>query len=71
MRAVNLELKGILQGVGFRPFVCNLARKHGIRGWVRNNGAGAQDLAEAEDRLLDRFVHELQISAFPPPAWRP
>ena len=28
MRAVNLELKGILQGVGFRPFVYNLAQKH-------------------------------------------
>src|SRR5581483_9975751 len=32
----RLFLRGIVQGVGFRPFVYNLAQRHGIRGFVLN-----------------------------------
>ena len=65
MRAVNLELKGILQGVGFRPFVYNLAQKHTVRGWVRNNGAGAEIEAEADSLSLDHFVSDIRNLRLP------
>ena len=32
--ARHIELTGVVQGVGFRPFVYNLAVAHGLRGWV-------------------------------------
>ncbi|MHA1242411.1 MAG: acylphosphatase, partial [Promethearchaeota archaeon] len=34
----NLEITGIVQGVGFRPFLYNLARNHDLRGVILNRG---------------------------------
>ena len=65
LRALNLELKGILQGVGFRPFVYNLAHKHTVRGWVRNNGAGAEIEAQADSLALDHFVSDIRNLRLP------
>jgi hydrogenase maturation protein HypF len=33
---VSVSVKGVVQGVGFRPFVYQLATKHKLRGWVCN-----------------------------------
>ncbi|MBN1193299.1 MAG: acylphosphatase, partial [Coriobacteriia bacterium] len=40
MRAVSLQVTGVVQGVGFRPFVYNLAARLGVRGWVKNTSDG-------------------------------
>ena len=37
MYTFKVEIKGIVQGVGFRPFVYTLALKHKINGWVNND----------------------------------
>jgi len=41
-----VHIEGIVQGVGFRPFVYNLARTHNLSGWVLNNQQGDHRLLE-------------------------
>ena len=40
MEARDIQVNGIVQGVGFRPFVARLARSMGLSGWVSNNPDG-------------------------------
>ncbi|MHB8740146.1 MAG: acylphosphatase, partial [Coriobacteriia bacterium] len=46
MRAVSLHVTGVVQGVGFRPFVYTLAARLGVRGWVKNTSDGVFAHAE-------------------------
>jgi hydrogenase maturation protein HypF len=59
----RFRARGVVQGVGFRPFVHRLAREAGVGGWVLNDGEGV--LIEAEGSSLDRFAAEL-VSSAPP-----
>jgi hydrogenase maturation protein HypF len=59
MKRVVIEITGIVQGVGFRPFVYNLARAHSIRGWVRNNERGVFIDAEGDDGNLESFIRDI------------
>ncbi len=43
-QAFDIQIHGLVQGVGFRPTVWNLARRYGIRGRVFNNGKGVYTL---------------------------
>jgi hydrogenase maturation protein HypF len=61
-----LRIRGVVQGVGFRPFVFRLAQAHGLAGWVRNGGEGVEIQIEGEEADLDAFVRDL--TAAPPPA---
>ena len=63
--ALDIRVRGIVQGVGFRPFVYRLARRYIVNGWVLNDMDGVFIHAEAEDALLDEFVNELHMN---PPA---
>lgn len=63
-----LRVEGIVQGVGFRPFVATLATRLGVRGWVRNDSAGVSIRALAPAAALDAFVAALTAEA--PPAAR-
>jgi hydrogenase maturation protein HypF len=54
-----ITVTGIVQGVGFRPFVHELANRHGLRGFVRNQTGGLLIEVEGEWRSLDRFYAEL------------
>ncbi|HUJ44257.1 MAG TPA: carbamoyltransferase HypF [Opitutaceae bacterium] len=63
-----LEIEGTVQGVGFRPFVARLAARAGLRGWVRNDGAGVTIRVAGPGEVLDTFAAALQ--AQPPPAAR-
>ncbi|HEX2694315.1 MAG TPA: carbamoyltransferase HypF [Acidobacteriota bacterium] len=59
--AVALTVFGVVQGVGFRPFVYRLARELGLSGWVKNAGKGVEILLEApEPAAIDRFVEALE-----------
>jgi len=62
----RIEIRGIVQGVGFRPWVFRLASTHGIGGWVRNDDAGVTIEAFGPDLALSAFLNDLQSS--PPPA---
>ena len=65
MRAVSLHITGIVQGVGFRPFVFNLARRLGVNGWVKNTSEGVFALAEGTDDAVTAFVAAIRSEAPP------
>lgn len=60
-----IAVSGIVQGVGFRPFVHGLAERLGLHGFVRNESGGVQIEVEGEAGSLDRFLVELREQ--PPP----
>ncbi len=55
----RLVIEGIVQGVGFRPYVYQLARRFGVTGWVRNDSRGVTLEAEADPATLDAFTAAL------------
>ncbi|MDO4443616.1 MAG: carbamoyltransferase HypF [Slackia sp.] len=61
--ALDIEVHGIVQGVGFRPFVYKAARRHLIDGWVLNATAGVFIHAEGESKNIDDFVMEISDNA--------
>ena len=63
----RFEITGIIQGVGFRPFVYNLAREHRLTGSVWNHSSGVTIEAEGDRWALDRFAGDL-IARLPPVA---
>lgn len=65
-QALRLRITGVVQGVGFRPFVYRLAHEHGISGWVYNGEDGVHVLAEGDGAALAAFV--AAVRAQPPPA---
>ena len=58
-------MRGIVQGVGFRPFIYALARQHGLAGLVRNDAEGVHIEAEGPAEELDLFLHEIREKAPP------
>ncbi|NLO89105.1 MAG: carbamoyltransferase HypF [Clostridia bacterium] len=67
-KALKIYCRGIVQGVGFRPFVHNLAEKLGIKGWVLNSSQGVEIHAEGKEENLRAFVREIKEN--PPPLAR-
>ncbi len=63
VEALDIRVRGIVQGVGFRPFVYRMAKKYLISGWVLNAADGVTIHAEGESKLLDEFVMELSDNA--------
>lgn len=60
-----ITVRGLVQGVGFRPFVHRLARQHGITGWVRNGASGVTIEAEGTPAAVAAFHHDLPRAAPP------
>ncbi|HAP93775.1 MAG TPA: carbamoyltransferase HypF [Desulfotomaculum sp.] len=56
----RLVIKGVVQGVGFRPFVYNLAQACGIKGNVLNSGEGVIIDAEGEENNIAHFLKEVK-----------
>ncbi|MDT8904051.1 carbamoyltransferase HypF [Anaeroselena agilis] len=65
MKRLRIEITGIVQGVGFRPFVHNLARRSAIAGWVANDGRGVVIEAEGEQPAVAAFLAALRTEAPP------
>ncbi|HEX8993454.1 MAG TPA: carbamoyltransferase HypF [Anaerolineales bacterium] len=65
MRGASIHISGIVQGVGFRPFVYNLAARHGLTGWVRNTSAGVDIAVDGMQDDLEGFVKALRDEAPP------
>ncbi len=59
----RLEVHGVVQGVGFRPFVYWLARSQGLTGFVLNTGGGVVIEAEGPAGTLDAFARALAADA--------
>jgi hydrogenase maturation protein HypF len=60
LHRVRLSLQGLLQGVGFRPFVYQLAHEIGLKGWVQNSPQGVSIEAEGSREALDEFMVRLE-----------
>ena len=63
--ALRLDVTGVVQGVGFRPFVHRLALRHGLAGWVRNASGEVQIEVEGSGLGLEAFSRELCDEAPP------
>jgi hydrogenase maturation protein HypF len=58
---VKINVAGIVQGVGFRPFVYRVAVRNGLAGYVRNRGdAGVEILLEGEEKSIQSFLRDLK-----------
>jgi len=56
----RIKISGIVQGVGFRPFVYNLATRLGITGWVRNTSGGVEIKATGDPSIIEKFIAVLR-----------
>jgi hydrogenase maturation protein HypF len=61
----RIRITGIVQGVGFRPFVYNLAMRMNLRGWVRNTSAGVDIQVDGDAAALSEFARRLREEAPP------
>ena len=61
----QVVVRGIVQGVGFRPFVYRLAQEHQLSGWVLNSTQGVVIEVEGPRQRIDGFITGLKAS--PPP----
>src|SRR5271168_3969111 len=66
--ACDIRVRGIVQGVGFRPFVFRLAHANTLTGWVLNDEDGVEIHLEGADQALCAFVQSLKTEG--PPAAR-
>ena len=66
MRACAIRVRGVVQGVGFRPFVYRLARANTLAGWVLNGPDGLEIRLEGASESVDAFLRDLREQV--PPA---
>jgi hydrogenase maturation protein HypF len=70
---VRIEIRGVVQGVGFRPWIYRLATEEGLAGHVRNDATGVTIEAFGSEEALERFMRRLDpdkvpATFSPPPA---
>jgi hydrogenase maturation protein HypF len=64
--ACSIRVRGVVQGVGFRPYVYSLARANTLAGWVLNDETGVEIYLEGSETRLRAFVQDLETQ--PPSA---
>jgi len=57
---LKINITGVVQGVGFRPFIYRLANEMGLKGYVRNDAGGVTIEAEGEEALLTKFLLRIE-----------
>ena len=67
MTRVRVHVDGVVQGVGFRPFVFRIAHEHGVSGWVLNRPDGVALEAEGPPGAVQAFLRALEAER-PAPA---
>ena len=65
IRRVAIAVRGVVQGVGFRPFIYNLARGTELSGWVRNEADTVRIEVQGPVPAVERFVEQVRLR---PPA---
>ena len=68
MKTIQVTVKGIVQGVGFRPFVYTLAKSNRLTGRVWNTSSGVEITLSGTSEDIDSFL--LSLKANPPPLAR-
>jgi hydrogenase maturation protein HypF len=64
-KRLKIDIEGLVQGVGFRPFVAQLASRLGLTGTVGNDGRGVVIAVQGKAELLDLFLTALQAESPP------
>ncbi len=64
--SLNIRIKGLVQGIGFRPFIYRIAVKNNLYGWVDNRNNGVYVNVEGEENNLNNFLAGIKKEA--PPA---
>ncbi len=59
LERLSLKIRGIVQGVGFRPFIHKLVGSYGLRGYIKNTSSGVELELEGEREALERFVRDV------------
>ncbi len=62
---LRIHITGVVQGVGFRPFVYSLARRLDLTGWVRNTSAGVDIELDGPKEVLEAFTNSIADEAPP------
>ena len=62
---LRINVSGIVQGVGFRPFIFNLAERHQVTGWVKNTSSGVEIEIAGSDDQLQSFLAAIRSEAPP------
>jgi hydrogenase maturation protein HypF len=57
------EIRGVVQGVGFRPFVFRTAMRHALGGWIRNDSEGVVLEVQGLEEALEAFIHAVRHDA--------
>jgi len=65
LKLASISVRGIVQGVGFRPFVYGLAVKHNLKGWVYNTSEDVRIEIEGEAEAIEQFELALETKAPP------
>jgi hydrogenase maturation protein HypF len=65
LKSASISVRGIVQGVGFRPFVYGLAVKHNLKGWVYNTSDDVRIEVEGDAEAIEQFELELRTKAPP------
>jgi hydrogenase maturation protein HypF len=65
IKSASISVRGVVQGVGFRPFVYGLAVKHNLKGWVYNTSEDVRIEVEGEAEDVGQFERELETKAPP------
>lgn len=68
IKRIFIKINGIVQGVGFRPYIYNSAISNNLKGWVNNNSEGVFIDIEGSEESLDNFLNTLKHN--PPPLSR-
>ena len=65
LQGKKIHIRGIVQGVGFRPFVYGLATNLNLKGWVKNTSAGVEIQVDGNDDDLVDFIDSLKNNSPP------
>ena len=63
MERAFIKIHGIVQGVGFRPFIHKLVRAYSLSGYIKNTSSGVELELEGERPELERFVADVPVKA--------
>jgi len=63
--AKHISVTGVVQGVGFRPFVYGLATRLDLHGWVCNTSGGVEILVQGQNSKVESFIQHLTTDAPP------
>ena len=64
-KLAKVKVWGVVQGVGFRPFVYRLAGEYNLKGWVRNTSGNVEIEVEGDEESLASFLNDLKTKAPP------